>query len=304
MKIKNILHTALITISSGILLSSCSKDRLLKEEYSSMDSFFDKNKQQEQEFTIDSLGNGPIVGKMGTKIYVNKTIFMYADGSDITYPFTIRLIEIYPIKDMIFWKLPTVAGGNVIEIAAEIRVKAFKNGVELMLKPGKKYYMELATMTKLNTNMKVYYGFSASNYIDWTNNLASIVPINDTLSSVTANGTFYAMNVAKMGWTACARPTATSLSTTTMTFTAKGGNPQNISIFVVFKNFKAVAQVYNLTLGKIPLGEQVTVVAMAMNQNNEYVLHKQEITITANQQIALDMQPINETDLLSMLGSL
>jgi hypothetical protein len=47
-----LLGIALVTVT----IISCKKDRIQSDDYQSMDSFYDNNKEQEQEYTIDSLG--------------------------------------------------------------------------------------------------------------------------------------------------------------------------------------------------------------------------------------------------------
>lgn len=294
-----------------IIAAACSKKRLEKKEetpkdtYSSMQSFYDKNKQEEQEYVIDTPGNCPLIAKMGTKICVSNDMFMFPDSTDVTYPFILKIVEIYPVKDIILWELPTVAGGKILESAAQIRVRTFKNNIELVLKPGRKYPMELDTMPNLVNGMKVYYGFDAGNIVDWTDDVTSISSITvDTMSAVFKDTFSYKMFVAKMGWVDCAKLSNISSTTTTITFSASGNGTENIDIFLVFKNFNSVMQVYNLASGQVPVGENVTVIAMALNQNNQYVLHKEDITVTANHQITLNMQVISEADLLNTLDGL
>lgn len=284
------------------IITACSKDRLDSEkeevdEYGSMDSFYDQNKQEEQEFVIDSGGTGPIIGNMDTKIFVSKDLFMHQDSSAVDWPYIIKLIEIYPVKDIILWELPTVAGGNILESAAQIRVRAFKGSEELLLKPGKNYYVELDTMQNLNSNMKVYYGFNSNNYIDWA-------VATDAFSSVITDSIFYySMFISKMGWVDCAR-LHSSGSNTTITFSAQGNHTENIDIFLVFKDFNSVMQVYNLQSGQVPVGGEITVIAMAMNQDGDYVLHNEDITVTSNHQITLNLQVVSESALLNTLDGL
>lgn len=302
---------AIILVSFLATFSSCKKERLDAQsggDYSSPSAFYNQYQQQEQVFTVDSPGVGPIIGQMGTKWFGDRTIFMFPDSQDITYPFILKMTEIYPAKDMILSNLPTVGGGNILESGGEIRIRAFKNNIELVLKPGKKYYMELDTSaTPLLNGMSVYYGFNNGSITDWTNNIASLDPSisPDTLSSVTNQPLFYAMNVARVGWANCARLFSAS-PTTTLTFTSKGTNIQNIDIFLVFKNIKSVMKVYNLQSGAIPVGTELTVVAIAkdQNQSNALVYDSQAITVSSNQQITLDMKTISDQDLLNILSAL
>ena len=72
-----------------------------------MDEFYDANKQPEQSVTItyEDTCCGPIfTGTEGTKLYLHSSLFELPDGTDLTVPYDIKLIELYPIYDMIYYK--------------------------------------------------------------------------------------------------------------------------------------------------------------------------------------------------------
>ncbi|MBN4052218.1 MAG: hypothetical protein COC01_07830 [Bacteroidetes bacterium] len=310
MNSKQFSRSILMVLFATLVIYSCKKDRFEEEEkdtYSSMDDFYNENKQEEQVFLIDSGDTaGPIIGKEGTKLYVGKDLFMYSSGADIDWPYTIKLIELYPIKDMLFYEQPTIGSGTILESAAEIRVRAFKGTDELVLKPGKAYYMELDSMASLETSMEVYYGFTNGSILDWSNDLTSINSsiTTDSLSSVTTGTDFYTMTVAQMDWVDCAKAYSSSNPNTTIAFTAEGNGTEFIDIFISFKDVKSLMQVYSMTSGNIPTGTNVTVVAMAKNQDNAYVVHNEDIIMTSGRTIALDMQVTTESALLTILDGL
>ena len=291
-----------------LLISACKKERVESEKkkasYSKPTAFYNKNKQQEQEFDVDSTGSGIIRGKEGTILSGDGSIFMYPNKQSITYPFKLKLIEVYGAKDMILSNLPSVAGTTLLETGGEISIKAFKNNQELLLKPGKKYTMALDTNPNLLSGMKVFYGFVANNIQDWTGTVSTLDPtINpDTLSSIQNLPLFYLENIARMGWVNCARNLSASGSSTTISFTASGANPQAIDIFLVSKN--SVMQVYNLQSYPLPIGTPVTVIAIAMDQNNALVYDKQSITVSSGLQVTLNPVTTTEASLLTILGSL
>ena len=299
MNTKKIIQKLITFGITIVILVGCSKDRLERDSYSSMDAFHNKYQQQEQDYQIDSGGTGcpNVICKYGTKICIGADIFLNPNSTPVYYPFHIRVIEIYPVKDIILNKVPNVAGGIILESAAEIRVRALKNNQELILKPSMKYYMELDTMNNPSNYTQVYDSLYNANYIDWT---------LDGVSTVGANQYFDTLLVGKMGWIDCAKVHASG-SKTAITIVPPNGvsGTQFIDVYIVFNNFKkSVMQVYNLTSGQVPIGESVTIIAMAMNQNNDYVYDKQTVTVTAGQQINLNMQVISEQDLLTTLEGL
>lgn len=282
--------------------TACKKDRIVQDDFQSMDSFYDQHKEEEQVFVIDSTGACPLISKKGTKICISADMLMYPNGTAITYPFTLKVVELYSIKDMILWRLPSIAGGNVLETSAEIRIRAFKGNDELVLKPGAGYFMEMDTMTVLNSNMQAYYGNNLGTTFDWTSSISAISPgFVDTISSITANSFFYALKVARMGWISSARPSTAAGANTNLSLLVSGTNTQNIEVYLSFAGFKGLMKISNLVSGNIPVGEQVKFVAFAKNQNNEFLLHQQTFTITAGQQISLNMQVVTEAALLTAL---
>ncbi|MEO5572366.1 MAG: hypothetical protein ABIT08_04820 [Bacteroidia bacterium] len=293
-KKKIILFALTCAATVALLFSACKKDRVPVDDYQSMDSFYNQYKEEEQEFIIDSTGNCPLIAKKGTKICVSADLFMFTNGTGITYPFTLKVVELYSIKDMLLWRAPATSAGTILETSAEIRVRAFKNNTELVLKPGKTYYMEMDTMTNLQSNMQVYYGTESNNIIDWSN----------AASPVAVNSYFYTLYPGQMGWVSSARQHITGSQNTTITLTVPGTNTQNIEVFLSFDSFKGLMKITNLVSLSVPVGEQVTLLAFGKKQTNDFVLDEQHFSVTANQQVPLTMTVISETDLLAALAAL
>lgn len=294
-KTRNYSPLVLIAITSMLIgFMSCKKDRIVQDDYQDMDSFYNQHKEAEQEYVIDSGGVCPLIAKKETKLCVSDDMFQLPNGTGITYPFTLKVVELYSIKDMLLWRAPSVASGSLLETSAEIRVRSFQNNVEAALKPAKTYGMEMDTMPVLNSSMQPYKGQASGNVINWS---------IDGLTTVSVNPYFYSLSVGTTGWMSAAR-LHPSTQTTTIAFSATGTNTQNIEIYLKFNSFKGLMKVTNLVSGSIPVGESVTLVAMAKNQNNDYVLHQQTFTVTAGQQITLNLQVISEASLLAALDAL
>jgi hypothetical protein len=303
----------LVLLAVGTLfMPSCSKDRAQTATttvalgYTAPTAFYNKYKQPVQVLQVDSPGTGPIIDSMGTKLYPNANIFMFPNGNSVIYPFTLQMIDIYTVKQMILSTLPTVAGGKILEAKPEISARAFKGAQELVLRPGKKFHMETATMTSLLTGMSVYYGFSGSGFTDWTKTVGVLNPAisPDTLSSITNLASTYSMNIALMGWVNCGRLFSYTAATTPITFNCTGNTPQNINVFLVFNNSNSVMQAYSLVSGPVPVGTQLTMIAIAYDANNNLVYDKQSLTVTAGMSVTLNPIVTTEANLLSVLGTL
>lgn len=292
---KLLLKSFTIIAICAAALTSCKSERDDKnDEYSSMDEFCNKHRQEEQEFTIDSTGTGPIVGKQGTKLWSGDTsIFMFPNGGNVTYPFTIKLIELYPESDFMEFPMSTVSNSTLTEAAGAVRIRAFKNGTELVLKPGKTYYTEMTDTNNLLQNMKVYYGENKDVDVDWTMS-------NDV---AVTNASSYYIGMKQMGWMMCAKPHV-SAPTTKVTLTADGSGTDNIDVYITAKNYFSVVKVKKLKSIEIPTGEDVRIVAMAMDQNGKYRLHYSTHNVTVGLTLKLDLNVVTEQELLDKLASL
>ena len=118
---KNIFCLA-VFLTGLILISACKKDRVPQDDYESMDSFYDENQEEEQELQVDSGQNGDcVVAKKGTRICMARDALQDAGGTEVpSYPFQLKVIELYSIKDMILRRQPSTSGTTVLETSAEI----------------------------------------------------------------------------------------------------------------------------------------------------------------------------------------
>ncbi|MFZ9848391.1 MAG: hypothetical protein ACO3EE_09615 [Flavobacteriales bacterium] len=290
---------ALAALISSFTLTSCHSERDDEDdEFSSMDEFYNKNRQEEQEFIIDSTGSGPIVGKQGTKLWGGDTsIFMFPNGGYVSYPYTIKLIELYPESDFMEFPMSTVSNSTLTEAAGALRVRAFKNGTELVLKPNKKYYAEMTNANKLLQNMSVYYGDNKDSDVNWNK-------ATDLLSGVVTNSSSYYLSVAQMGWVTAAKAHSSSAVTTVVKLEVEGSGTDNIAVFISAKDYFSVVKVSKLSSIAIPTGEDVRIVAMAMDQDKKYRLHFSNENVTSGMTIKLDMKEVTEQELLDKLASL
>lgn len=291
------LFVIAMIITTSVIVS-CSKKRIETKEdqlnsYESMNSYYDSKKQQEQEFVIDTSGSAPITGNQGTKLWGSKEKLMFPNGDSVQWPYTVKLIELYTPKDMLYYQMPNVSNGALLTTNGEVRVRAFKNGQELVLRPGNTWTVEMPNISPL-TNMKIYYGVDNTSYIDWTNNPAGNF-------NTTAYG--YTGDIAKLGWINCGKPAAVSSSTTNYTFTSSTDDLQNVSKFIYFPNVKSLMQVYGSTSGALPIGENIKIILIGINGSQLYDYYN-ETQVSSSNQINLTMSTISDASLTAILDTL
>lgn len=294
---------------SSIYFSGCSKERIEEEEeeelnkYSSVNTYLDSKKQEEQEFIIDTAGTDPIVGNQGTKIWIGKDCLMFPNGDSVTWPFTVKLVELYTPKDMIYYQMPTVASDDILETEGEIRLRAFKDNTELLLRP----YPCLSIIEMPNATpenyMNVFYGFESSGYPNWTDDAASLGATTSLSPSFSETSSSYKDSIAILGWINCGAKAGSSTEHT-LTFTSTTDELTNVGIFIYFPDTKTVMQVYNTVSGAIPDGSDVKIVAIAINGSGTLFSFSQNKTITASATVDVVMSETTDAALTSLLDGL
>jgi hypothetical protein len=287
-------------MSMVIGLSNCSEQRVDANQYTSPDQFMMDNRPEEQVFVIDTGGQGgPIIGNQGTHLWGDSSIFMFPDGGAVSYPIIIKLVELYTPKDMILYEMPTVAQGNLLVTGGEIRVRAFKDEVELVLRPGR-YYEAWFPTDSIDPEMGLFGGVETGDIVDWEPLVdTSMFPVN------TIAGFFYGSLVFQMGWINCDYFYGVSPdSLTTVTFTSEDDNLDNVVKFLYFDDIHSLMQVYGTVSGSVPIGASVKTICFAMGESGAMYHYYEEFTVTPDHVVQVTMQEISETDLLTLLGGL
>ncbi len=293
---KTIKQIAVILLLVSVSIH-CSRERIEPKntlnEYDPINDYFNTKKQQEQEFVIDTNGQGPIIGQQGTKIWPIKTNLMYPNGDSVYFPFTLKLIELYTPKDMIYYQMPNVSSGTLLTTAGEIRIRAFKNGQELLLRPGKTWPIEMPAQEKL-LNMQIYYGYDQSGIVNWINNPTGSF---DT----TAYGYFGL--IQRLGWIANGKPALSGPTNVNVGFSSTTDNLQNVATFIYFPSIKSLLQVYNQNTQIVPSGQQAKIILMGVRQNQLYHYYWQG-NINANTNMQISLTSITDANLTAILDTL
>lgn len=297
MKKLNLIPNILIALFLLSVFHSCKKDRIEppQEEqlaaYQPISSYLDQKKQQEQEFIITGTTNDTIVGNQGTRIYGSKNCLVDSNNDTIAHPFTVKLVELYTPADMMYWQMPTVAGGNILETAGEIRLRAFKGTDELSLKPSCPYAIEMPNSAPTN-NMTIFYGTDNGTFVDWTDSQVafSTIPYG------------YLGYVNSLGWINCDNQAATGGHS--VSFTSSTDDLTNVGIFLYIPATKTVMQGYNQTIASVPGGSNVKIVLMAIDSNGDLFSYTDTRTINGNTSIDVTLSSTTDAALTAHLNSL
>ncbi len=294
----------IIFISTLFFSVSCRKDRIEKtmNEYEPINSYLDSKKQPEQVFVIDSNGSGPIVGNQGTQIWISKHCLQKPNGDSITWPYTVRLVELYKPKDIIYYQMPTVSSLGILENDGEIRLRAFKDDIELVFKP----YPCGCNITMPNqapkSYMRVFYGIESA-VTDWSSN-GSQFGINSLANPFFAHtDTNYLATIHRLGWIGC-DSLAGNNTGAKLTFQSSTDELENVGIFIYLPQTRTVMQVYNMLSGYIPNNIPIKIVCIGINSSGELFSYYQNMTSGNTTPIEVTMTSITDADLTNLLNSL
>jgi len=306
MKTENPLKYILVAATMLVIYTACKKDRIeesVLNAYESPNNYLDSKKEAEQEFEITSdSSSGPIIGNQGTHIWGGRSCLMYPNGDSVTLPFTVKLVELYTPKQMIYYQMPTVASDTILETDGEIRLRAFKNGTELLLKPGCSWSIKMPNTAPENY-MRIFYGFQTANYVNWTDNPSSL-GVTTSFSPIFATTTDgYLASIVKLGWINCDFKQGSSTNYQ-LTFASSTDNLTNVAIFIYFPATKTVMQVYNMASGSIPSGAAVKIVAIAVNTSGQLFSYYHNLTVTAAAQLEVTMAATTDPAIEALLNSL
>ncbi|MEI7594564.1 MAG: hypothetical protein WCK02_02370 [Bacteroidota bacterium] len=308
MKTLSYLKYGILAIALFAIVA-CEKERIVEQEedteFTSLEDFYNENQPEEQSFIIDSTGNDSVVGKEGTHIWgIPNTIFMYKNThQDITYPYVLKLIEAYSIKNMIFSKLPTVAQDSMINSDGELKVTAFKNNEELMIKENL-FYQMMAPNANPDNNKDVYYGFTNGSTTDWNKNILQTDYIfTQDNTNITTIQPGYLLAISKLGWLNIAKP-INPAQKTDISFTAAGVNTNLLDVFVILPNQHSFKKASNMVASNMPIGEQVKVFSMGKDTSGKMHYFCQSYTISAGLTVAITMQEATKAEVLTVMDTL
>ena len=303
-KIKISLY--LIVAFGTIIIYSCKKDRIEKTPAADYDAantnnYLNSKQEPEQIFTITDTSLGPIVGKHGTITpWVSKSCLVkVSTGDTIEFPYTVKMVELYTPKSMIYAQMPTVASGTILSTDGEIRLRAFKGTEELKLASTSCSVPVFMPQANPQSNMLVYYGAPASYYWFTGSPVFPITPFSPTTNP--SNG--YQGSIYNLGWINCG-VLAGSNSNSSLSFTSTTDVLTNVAIFIYMPATKTVMQVYNLNSTSIPNGTAVKIICIGENASGGLFAYTQNLTVTSTQAINITMASITDVALTAILDGL
>ncbi|MES2379509.1 MAG: hypothetical protein V4538_00605 [Bacteroidota bacterium] len=90
------------------------------------------------EFTISASLDTTIFGEQGTRVFIEKGTFQFADGTPVTDSIKIKIKEFYQKSDIILADLSTESDGKLLETGGMLKITATSKGQEIEIKGDKR----------------------------------------------------------------------------------------------------------------------------------------------------------------------
>ena len=282
-----------VSVIIGIVISSCSKDRIETElkSYESMQDYFDSKKPEEQEFIIDTLGSCPITGMLGTRICVAKTSLQLPEGDSVYFPYILKLVEIYSPQDAIYYSFSHVEQNGIYSCKGQTRVRYFKNDVELSLRSSQAWELEMPVEAP-EPNFNVFLGTSQE-------------PIRFEKSAQLFDTTLYGLSavISQTGWSAAASSIDMS-DVNTLSFSSTTDNLETVTMYVYLSEYESLIHVQSAQSIAVPTGTSVSLVVMAIDSSDQLFSYTKDFVVSADTTVDVSLSETSDEVLTAVLEGL
>ena len=284
-------------IALTVLSLSCNKEReeQPKNTYSNATDFYQNNKEKEQEFVITSDEGDCIVAKKGTVICGSRKQLRSSSGDTIALPYSVKVVELYSLKDHILYGFPTASAGVPLKNDGSVRIKALKDGKETTLITGARFTAKYSVDPSMDGNNVFKGTMNDEIFSDWQ--------LANEGSTLLSPGSRDSLRLASFGWFQAAQNTYGS-NLTTVTFELDGNGGESLDLWLVQKNNTTILHGTDLKIQNVPVGQDVTAIVIAVDQDKNLVLHKSTFNVSPNEKVTIDFKETKESDLLKALESL
>lgn len=221
--------------------------------------------------------------------------------------------------DMVRNAKPTTSFGKILITGSAFNVRAFQNGIELGLAPGKEIKLSFKEPNPVN-DMRVFYGVTnpganqpagTNPHFTWLQSTDSsrVIPFTrtDSLQNITRG---YDLWSRKMNWINCDFfYDSTQPKTRINTILSPNFTNNNTMVYAVFKNLRSVVMLNaefssrSFTTFNMPIGENITLVSISKIGDSFY-LGKMETTVSAGLAATIQPERKSKAEIIQYLNSL
>lgn len=260
--------------------------------------------------SLDATTGGTLITSDGLTVIILPSSLQLSNGAPATGKIYIETMLVKQRGDMVQMDKPTTSNGRVLVSGGEIFIRIRKENEELHLISGKGIYIKYPDSSP-SSLMKLFYGDESDpqrfNWIQSTSGTQATI-------GVTSQG--YELFSNQLRWINCDyfADTTGGRITVAASLPADYTNA-NTSVYLVFKDIKAVAGMYGdatskrFSSSKVPSGKAAIVVSITKKGTNSYYLGHETITtgqtnLNGVQTVPLKPQPTSLSDIKAYLSTL
>lgn len=215
-------------------------------------------------------------------------------GTTITGTVRVELMLVKKKGDMIRLNRPTTSNGRLLVSAGQVFIRLKQNNQDLQLAPGVKITLRFSD-SPINTQMKFFVGDETNTQqFNW---LPNPDVVNNTLG-ITSQ--YYEIQTNRLRWVGADYfYDTTGISRTTVTTDlASQFTNANTVVFAVFTGQRSVVGMYGelstrkFTSIKLPVGKEITVIALSKQGNDYFMDHKTVMTVLSTSTPATQTVPV------------
>ena len=330
-KNKQILKILSIVVFSAILFVACSKARIEgpidagtvdetdnqtganKLHFVSLTDYYKTKQQKKEEISRNFFSTTPAYETVyGSRIWTSANFFLNNNGNIVEEPVKCHIIELYKIKQYIFFDIQTVSNNKLLITNSVCNLNCYKDTNLLIL--NKNGYMNFGSINSLgNTHPLNLYGFNPKmqNKLDSWSKLYNYTEIGYDINLFNfvdiPNGKIgFSGRVGSIGWYLMGDYAQFNTTEyTNLTFTSTNADLTNVGIYICFSDINSYTKVEDCTSILLPVGEYVKVLAVGITKNNELYYNLKKIVIDKNKtNYDINMKPTTDELLTQILDSL
>lgn len=282
-----------------------------------IESFFAGLRQAPEHFTFDAGQSQIFRTKKGTLIEIQANSLW--DGTTVAGQVEMDFLEFYDQGSMILFDRPTQTHQNRLLLSDGVFfIEITQNGEPLGVYGTQPIAVRFQRPDP-DPEMRLFEGSANSDgawrwYDEWDEAIAP-ASWTDTLvntPSFPPPVTGYFFSTSDLGWINCdafAEVPPSDLTNVCVSLPAEFTN-LNARVYLVFKNRNSVMnlrgnpELKSFCVNNVPLGEEVIVVAIGVQENEQHFFKHLPIAITADMDLELALEPSTKADILKFLEEL
>lgn len=309
----------LFTLTLLTLIMSCAKERnnfIPDQNDQALEEFLTDVQSLSVEQTIKSNIPHYFYTENGSLIYIPESAFNYATGEKVFGEFTFEYIEIFNSSLLALYEVETATSTKVIENQGVFYLKATQDGQDIFVNNSKPIQV-FTKNAEINDFPIVYY---AEEDLAWSASPQVLIEtgewsITDPISSQTWSDFGYNYNTSKLGWIMNAvDPEFISEEKSNICVNIPTELANNSNVYAVFTDYESIVNLHNtndvngdFTIyctdnAIIPIGENVTFVAISALNENNYYIGMIETTTDMDTEVSILMEKKTKNQILDILG--